>query len=290
MRPGMRVSPVLVVLVVLSVVPGLTSAEPRHRAKPKPTPAHAAPKAARRSSPVAVRYLGSDPIGPLAVVRDGKVNAPSRSACRSWGPVGSRWTELDAYGRPAGAVVVTRAERYDATNCDELTVRRTEGRAGAGVYVSAPPSSTSARAATSPFEASRVGETVREALERVVAPIQRTVTELESGAKKAPPPMLVFQDRRSGARFAVVGGRALVIARWDGSRWIVEHTEKPADKKATAGAYKARAVVDMTHDGQPSVVFHVREGDGEWFGDGTLVRTKDGRWHSVDAGIYGSTA
>ena len=285
----MRVFPAIV-LVALMVVPSLAVAKPRHRAKPKA--AHVVSKPAHVAPPPPVRYLGGDPIGPLAVVRDGKVSEPPRSACRTWGPAGSRWTELDAYGRPAGEVVVTGGERYDVTNCDELAVRRTHGRAGAGVYVAAPP--TSATSATpppsSPFEPSRLGETIREDLERVVAPIQKTVTELPSGPKKAPPPMLVFHDRRSGARFAVVGGRALVIARWDGSRWIVEHTEKPADKKALAGAYKARAVIDMTHDGQPSIVIHVLEGSGESYGDETLVRSKDGHWRTVAAGIHGSTA
>ena len=167
----MRVFPAIV-LVALMVVPSLAVAKPRHRAKPKA--AHVVSKPAHVAPPPPVRYLGGDPIGPLAVVRDGKVSEPPRSACRTWGPAGSRWTELDAYGRPAGEVVVTGGERYDVTNCDELAVRRTHGRAGAGVYVAAPP--TSATSATpppsSPFEPSRLGETIREDLERVVAPIQ----------------------------------------------------------------------------------------------------------------------
>lgn len=282
MARRMRIFPGIV-LVALLVVPTFADAKPRRHAKPKA--AHVAPKPARPAPPAAVRYLGGDPIGPLAVVRDGKVTEPASGACRAWGPAGSKWTELDAYGRPAGEVVVTGAERYDATNCDELAVRRTSGRAGAGVYVA-----SAAAPAASPFEPSRLGETIREDLDRVVDPIERTVAELEPRAKKkAPRPMLVFHDR-TGARFAIVGGRALVIARWDGSRWIVEHTEKPADKKAIAGAYRPRAVIDMTHDGQPSIVIHVKEGGGEFYGDETLVRAKDGKWRTVAAGIHGSTA
>jgi hypothetical protein len=280
----MRILPGIV-LMALVVLPGVAAAKPRHRAKAKAKAAHVAPKPARPMAPPAVRYLGGDPIGPLAVVRDGMVSEPSSSACRTWGKAGSRWTELDAYGRPAGEVVVTGGERYDVTNCDELSVKRTQGRGGAGVYVA-----SSAPSTTSPYEPSRLGETSREDLERVAVGVERTVKEVESGVKKGPRAMLVFQDRKSGARFAVVGGRALVIARWDGSRWMVEHVQKPVEKKAIAGAYKPRAVVDMTHDGQPSVVFHGLEGSGETYFDETLVRSKDGHWHTVEAGIHGSTA
>lgn len=279
---GMRILPGIV-LVGLLVLPGFAAAKPRHHAKAKA--AHVAPKPARPVTPPAVRYLGGDPIGPLAVVRNGKVSQPSSSACRNWGDAGSRWTELDGYGRPAGEVVVTGGERYDVTNCDELAVKRTQGRRGAGVYVT-----SSAARQTSPYEPSRLGETSRADLERMAIGVERTVKAVESGVKKAPRAMLVFQDRKSGARFAVVGGRALVIARWDGSRWIVEHVQKPIDKKAIEGAYKPRAVVDMTHDGQPSVVFHGLEGFGETYFDETLVRSKDGHWHVVEAGIHGSTA
>jgi hypothetical protein len=279
---GMRILPGIV-LIGLVVVPGFAVAKPRQQAKSKA--AHVASKVARRAAPSAVRYLGGDPIGPLAVVRDGKVNKPSSSACRSWGQAGSRWTELDAYGRPAGDVVVTGGERYDVTNCDELRVKRTKGRGGAGVYVA-----LTAASPTSPYEPSRLGEASREDLERAALSAERAVKEVDSGVKKAPRAMLVFQERKSGARFAVVGGRALVIARWDGSRWVVEHVQKPIDKQAIAGAYKPRAVVDMTHDGQPSIVFHVLEGFGETYFDETLVRSKDGHWHTVEAGIHGSTA
>jgi len=219
-------------------------------------------------------------------VSDGKVREPSASACRTWGTRGSKWTELDAYGRPAGEVVVTGGERYDATNCDELVVRRESGRAGARVYVAA-----GSKIAASSFEPSRLGETIREDLERVVAPLERGVALIPGeSAKKKPRPVLVFRDTRSGARFAVTGGRVLVVARWDGSRWVVEHVEKPAAKQALAEAFEPRAVIDMSGDGTPSVVFHQLEGFGEFYGDATLVRGKDGKWRTVEAGIHGSTA
>lgn len=255
-----------------------------HGKKPRKSRAHAAPPPAR---PAAVRFLGGDPIGPLATVSDGKVSSPSRSACRSWGPSGSRWSELDAYGRPVGEVVVVGAERYDVTNCDELKVRREGGRAGAGVYVAA-----GAKVGATSFEPSRLGETIREDLERVVAPIERTVASFAGyeHEKKKPRPLLVFRDTRSGARYAVTGGRALVVSRWDGSRWVVEHVEKPASKKALPDAYRPRAVVDMSATGVPSIVFHELEDVGEIFGDATLVRDKDGKWTRVAPGITGSTA
>jgi len=86
---------------------------------------------------VDARFLGNRPIGPLAIVRSGRIVQPEDAACRTLGPVGSRWRELDGYGRIAAEVVVSAKERYDITNCDELSVRRLQGRRGAGVFVSA---------------------------------------------------------------------------------------------------------------------------------------------------------
>src|SRR5262245_10547453 len=114
-----------------------------------------------------VRFLGWNPIGPLAVARGGVVKSPGDRACRSWAPVGSRWRELDRFGRVAGDVTIQSREYYEVSKCDELYVRRVNGHAGAGVFVDARVTYRPPR-----IEAWQPGRDAMGALETLVRPRQ----------------------------------------------------------------------------------------------------------------------
>jgi hypothetical protein len=214
------------------------------------------------------RFLGRAPVGPLAMVDDGAVQAPEPRACRSWGAVGSRWLELDAFGRVVGEATVARRDFYDVSRCYELEMRRVRGRAGAGLYVDA-----------------RSG--YRRPQAAALRPDAASRASLERAASRGPlaSRALFFSWRPSRERYAVVGGASLLVFAWRGGAWTLEHEER-----GPGLSYAAFAVTDMDGDGRPEVVFHTAEGGGEFYGDATLSLRPSGKWKPVEAGIYGSTA
>jgi hypothetical protein len=241
------------------------------------------PLAARPAGP---RFLGSDPIGPLAVVNRGAVRTPRDGACRVWGPVGSRWSELDRLGKVVGTVTVSGRSFYDYSGCDELSVRRQSGRAGAGVYVDArdhyvaPPATK-----WSPDGAPRAS------LERLAAAHQASIKDLD------PSHPVAFADRAfffewgsAHQRFAVVGGRSLLVVSWRSGAWTIAHEERPAKMRAVGRGFIALAITDMNGDGRPELVVHELEESGEWYGDATFSMGASGRWTRIGPGIFGSTA
>lgn len=202
--------------------------------------------------------------------------------------MGSRWRELDAHGRVAADVVVAETERYDVSNCDELTMRRVRGRAGAGVYVSA--DAPYAPPAIDPWQPP---VSVRIALEKFSAAWQAQTGLLDPDNRVAFQRRVLFFSQRTGRelqRFAVVGGRTALVARWDGGQWVEEFHDEPTGGKALERAFKPLAVTDMDRDGQPEVVLHLLDGWGEAYGDLTISRARDGKWKKIMPGIYGSTA
>src|SRR5262245_16606112 len=81
------------------------------------------------------QFLGKEPHGPLARVNATQIVEPEAHACRRWGKRGQRWLALDKLGSVVGEAKVTLLDYYDYTGCDELVLRRTKGRAGAGIFV-----------------------------------------------------------------------------------------------------------------------------------------------------------
>jgi hypothetical protein len=216
----------------------------------------------------AVRFLGRAPVGPLAKADAGGVQAPEPRACRSWGPVGSRWLTLDAFGRVVGEAKVAKREYYDVSDCDELEMRRVRGQDGAGLYVDA-------RAG---YRAPQVSAFQPDAPSR--AALERAAARGPLGARA-----FFFSWGPSAERYAVVGGPSLLVFVWRGGAWTKER-----EVKTTGLTYEAFAVTDMDADGRPEVVFHAIEGGGEFYGDGTLSSRPNGAWTEIEAGIYGSTA
>jgi hypothetical protein len=233
-----------------------------------------------------VRFLGADPIGPLAVARGGAVTTPGDRACRSWGPVGSRWRELDAFGRIAGEVTVAGRAYYEVSRCDELEVRRVSGRPGAGVYVDARATYRAPR-----VEAWQPGADATAALEALARDRQRGIQNLDP-ARHVPlqQRVLFFEWSATGERYAVVGGQSLIVVLFRGGRWEVAYEQKPEKMRSQDEGYRPLVVTDMNADGRPEIVVHHKEERGEWYGDFTLSLRADGTWHEVGPGIFGSTA
>jgi hypothetical protein len=239
---------------------------------------------ASRRAPL--RFLGGDPMGPLATIRDHHVARPESTACRQWGPVGSRWLDLDALGNVAGEVTVTQRELFDYTGCNELTARRTKGSTGAGVYVNG-------RAGYHAPGYAR-WEPDRATLDRLTALTNVHQSTIPSADPTVHVPFsqraLFFQTPDNGARYAVVGGLSLILATLgDDGRWTVLHEATPGDAQVDERGYSVRAVLDMDGDRSPDIVFHFREGAGEWFGDSVLTQTTHAGWAEV-SGTFGSTA
>jgi hypothetical protein len=247
-------------------------------------PGSAAPS--RLAASTESRFLTSRPIGPLAIVRGGVIETPGSGACRSWGPVGSRWYELDAFGRVTGLVAIQGRSYYDYSDCDELSVRPVSGRRGVGVFVDA-------RAV---YQAPRVlpwrpTAGLLTALEETVRLRQRGILDLNPRVhvpfeRRA----FFFEWSASGVRHAVVGGRSLIVLSLRDDRWIIEYEQKPPKMRSQDEGFKVLAVTDMNADGRPEIIVHQEEELGEWYVEFTLSLGADRRWRTIDAGIFGSTA
>ncbi|HXU05493.1 MAG TPA: hypothetical protein VN903_31255 [Polyangia bacterium] len=246
----------------------------------------AVPVRAAPDAQAGVRYLGSNPIGPLAVARGGILKAPGDRACRSWGPVGSRWRELDVFGRIAGDVTIKRREYYEVSRCDELEVRRVNGRKGAGVFVDARATYRAPR-----VESWQPGADAMSALESVARDHQRAIKNVNPAlhvpfAKR----VLFFEWSATGERYAVVGGPSLIVLTSKAGRWEIAYEQEPEKMRSQDEGYKPLVITDMNADGRPEIVVHHQEEAGEWYGDFTLSLQANGKWQEVGAGIFGSTA
>jgi hypothetical protein len=232
------------------------------------------------------RFLGGGPIGPLARVRGGALSKPEDRACRTWGPIGSRWRELDRYGRVVGEVRISARDYYDVSRCDELSVRRVSGKAGAGIFVDAKSgySAPDARAWQPSAAAAKV-------LEGLATARQKGIVDLAPSlsvplAERA----FFFEWGASRERYAVVGGRSLLVfARRDGA-WKLLFEQLPEKMRSQDKGYSAVLVTDMNGDGRPEIVVHHLEESGEWYGDSTYSLQANGTWVEIGAGIFGSTA
>ena len=237
-----------------------------------------------RQRPTETRFLSSEPIGPLALVRAGTLSAPER-ACRKWGPVGSRWVELDSLGRPVGEVRVRAREYYEVSQCDELSVQPVRGRRGAGIYVAAGSSYHAPAFVHWQPSASALKE-----LGRLVGRRQQNIENLIAELRVPLSQRSLFFEQPGAKKYAIVGGRSLLVWRWAPDGWHLEYEQLPPKNRSQDLGYKPLVATDMNDDGLPELVFHHREEAGEWYADRTLSLGSDGRWKDIGTGIFGSTA
>jgi hypothetical protein len=233
-----------------------------------------------------VRFLGADPIGPLATVEHGVIRRPERRACQKWGPIGSRWSELDQFGAVAGEVEVVQRNFYDYTGCDELSVRRVSGRPGARVYVRGWASCHAPVASRWEPDTGALA-----ALEQLTIVRQKGIVNLDPSHRVPFSKRVMFFDWGAAhAQYAVVGGLSLIVCTRRDGKSVVVGEEKPPSRRGDEHGYRPLAVTDMNGDGRAEIVFHELENKGEWYGDATLSMQADGSWIKVPAGIFGSTA
>lgn len=213
-----------------------------------------------------VRWLATDPHVPFVRAGDGGVAQHGADACTRWAIVGSRWHEVDAYGRVVGEVELTGGEGYDATQCYELRFRRVSGRKGVGLLVSEgyePPADV---AAWEP------DARARRALDKLVRRVDALFPHEGAGALPDPSERVLYYERPDDARrgghsrhWAVAGGRALVVASLerDGS-WRIRHMENRYSVEGFGPPvpYRPVAVIDLAGSGDPAVVYHESAGAG----------------------------
>lgn len=238
----------------------------------------------RKTAPAKHRptqFLGLNPHGPLAVSVGGTIEQPEDDACRKWGVRGGEWQALDRLGRVAGKARVRELDRYDVTDCDELSL---DGAKGAGIYVRGPYQALDIE----PFQPSK-SQLVK--LRKLVQRRDEARPPSASGKKDAPfrKRALLFSVKGQDP-IAVVGGRALSVFRLGKKGWVLEH-QIEANKQDTwdPNVFSVVAVLDMNHDGVPEIVIHESFIDG--YNDSTLVLEPEHRtWRSVAPGIHGGYA
>lgn len=260
-------------------------------------PAVAERPVGRCSDRGAVRWLGARPHTPLAISNARGVRSAGVACCDEWSRKGIRWRALDAFGQVVGQATVASRERYDVTGCYEATLARTEGSEGAGLYV-AGPWNASASAAWTPTAEERVS------FDRFAAEVAHIIHSGIAPTAVPPAGAIFFQARaESGAvakRFAVVGGRALFIARFDGPSgdgrqaswrlaWIDEDSLGVQSGAAAPRTFQPIAVVDMDGDGIPEVIAHVDLGDS-WSDIVIRMQAGEGIWRKAAESVHGATA
>lgn len=246
-----------------------------------PLEAEAKPTAAPAPSGES-RFLGKDPHGPLAHARNGRLASPADSACRAWAPIGSRWSALGALGELVGKAKVSEAERYDVTNCDELSLESVSGKAGVGVFVQGDYQPMA-------LERWRIEGRARRELERLIARRDRKLPPSSRKEKDASfSARLLSWKTPDGHQFAVVGGRGLTVLERSKGKWRVLHQIAPKRSDvAHADMYMPLAALDMDGNGSVEIVVHERFLDS--YSDFTLTR-KNGRYREIGAGIHGAFA
>ncbi|NUP12687.1 MAG: hypothetical protein HOW73_42145 [Polyangiaceae bacterium] len=246
-----------------------------------PSTSLARPKAKKTAAPTEVQFLGKDPHGPLAVVKDKVVATPKESACRTWAPANSLWNTVDQLGRVVGRARVTGMERYDVTNCDELVLETTSGRDGAGIFVRGDYVAMDLKAA-------KLTEKASKDLEELVKKRDKVVARGDNKEKDAPlSKRLITWTMPSGETFAVAGGRAVTVFRLDKGTWTVIHEILPG-KDIAGTVFTPLSVLDMNGDGRPEMVIH--EAGIDAYSDFTLTPNERGGFKSVEAGIHGAFA
>jgi hypothetical protein len=240
--------------------------------------------------PARTRWLASDPHVPLAVSKAGEILDVGSACCAAFAERGQRRRAVDFWGRIVGVAEVAGGRGNEATQCYELTLRRLEGAKGS-LYVSPDfRGSPSFAWVPSPSEQDSLRELVAHA-DALLAADDEADPPLEWQARTkfftAPPDA-------SGAgpgRFAVVGGRALLLGRLKGARrWGVSYldAEMHAAGFAPSNAYLPVAILDMTGDGYPEIVF--RESAGTTWADAVLHKSTDTTaWKRAAVSPGGST-
>jgi hypothetical protein len=198
----------------------------------------------------------SDAILPLALVR-GPLVEPDRDQCPEPGgfhPDGVRWQAIDRWGRFVGVVENVNDSVHGTV------FRLVSGTRGVGVFVRGPwTAGASAEVASEPA--------LREGLEHLLGKLDKK-REVQFFRAQAP---------GSPHAFAVVTTRmSIIVAYADKQRWRVAFREVYG-KIWSWPLYQVRAIVDMSGDGVPEIIYHFNEYEDGRGHEVVLAPTRGGR-------------
>lgn len=237
------------------------------------------------------RWLGRAPHVPLvASTEERTLDYVGENSCIPWATRGARWRSVDAWGQFAGRATTTGRDGYAVTNCYELELSITEGTAGTGLYVNedspwTPP--TSAQFVPSAEQ--------RSALDRMLSQydsLQVRRFTIDGVAQRDERRVMFFHAHDANGYdrpYAVIGGRSLLIARFDDGAWLLVY-QQHSTIHAGPSAFALVAVFDMDRDGTPEIIVHHDEFDGGWVD--AIYRSDDhgSSWSSSFESVGGSTA
>jgi hypothetical protein len=223
------------------------------------------------------------------VSKSGELFDVGSDCCAAFAPRGRRWRAVDAWGRIVGVAVSAGGRSNEATQCYESDLEVLEGARGAIYATPDFPGSPSFEWTPTRPEQDSLRELVAHADALLASENGEPPLELPARARffTAPPDT----SESATAHFAVVGGRALLIGRLTVSgRWVVSYLDAAmaAAGFASSDAYLPIAILDMTGDGYPEIVF--RENAGPTWGDAVLHKSSATTvWEQAAVSPGGST-
>ena len=239
------------------------------------------------------RWLGSLDV-PLLAAGHGKIEAPGEDACTRWAPRLTRWRAVDAWGQIVGSASIKEAGKVDRAldACHYPVHQKIDGAEGVLLSSAEGPWQPGPSAEWKPSAAER------ERLQRFVGATASVLGVPPNDSKNTQ--FFALQNDILGEqqRFAVVGGRALLVARLgkDG-RWTLTWSDaqytrlhmRVAGSDSGLNAYAPLAIFDMDGEGAPEVIY--RWDSGADFGLGVLKFDPiTEQFHLVTTSEYGTTA
>ncbi|MCA9540063.1 MAG: hypothetical protein KC620_14295 [Myxococcales bacterium] len=244
-------------------------------------------------APGATRWVDSNPHTPLAVVdRDG-IHGEAQPCCAPWARRGSRWRTVNAYGAVTGEAELISGFGYDVTQCYQLAFKQRRGSPGIGLYVSAEGDWRSPRSARwAPSAAQRAD------FARLLAHVEAKLPERHNPPHDVRPPLplarrtlyFTMPGPDGPIRYAVAGGRALVVARLDAQgRFRVAWLDISVMQEGFNRAYQPLGAFDLDGDQRPELILHIDRDDG-WYDVILQFDAPTGIWFERAQSVGGSVA
>ncbi len=217
------------------------------------------------------RFLGTGPGTPLAIVDEHGLRSAGQPCCEAFADREATWFALDAYGRSKGTAHVTHAELYEVSGCFELDLSGPAGVFRDNMIDHFTIDTVFGFASSVP----RAGRQWQPS-ELQLAALETWVQTMRAplGIEANPIPLaertLFFEERdpylgergNEMVRYAVIGGRALIIARLDGEGFVLSHLENDLTHSGVAHdrMYLPAAAFDFGGDeGETEIVFRWNE-------------------------------
>lgn len=254
-------------------------------------------KKAKPAADTSALFMASDPHVPLAIADKGKfvpfeVAGKPCGDPKKWATVGSSWRALDAWGQVTGEFTIASKDHYDVTGCDEVTMKKTSGENGAGLFVSSTAwkAKPTVEAATTDAQRAAFGA----ALEASLKLFGASAKAKEKGAggfsiAYFTAPKMADDGTHPTDTWAVAAGPMLVFARLTDGEWNLTHVSPPREHDFESPAhFKLVSIFDVDGDGSPDVVVDENNLDG--WNDEVFSLVEPCGWTTVAVSPGGSTA